>query len=122
MFNFNSKRRRYVPQAAAKQLYVFEQGSLVRITNLESEPSMMDYHKRNKWLVSNLIGRVLRSTPDELEVINLRTGRHSSISPLMRLTVFKVSEENASNYSTLVRPEYLNSNVSETSLIASTSV
>lgn len=100
------QRNRPTQPKAPPLLQVFQPGSLVRVSNLESEPSKMDYNRRNKWLVFNLIGRVLESTSTEVHLLNLRTGRTRVVSHLERLTVYQITQERALMDTSLVHQEH----------------
>lgn len=73
-------------------LRIIEVGKLVAVSDLRSEPAHTDYYRRQSWLVSNYVGRVISSSATELVLLNLRTGKESTVLPALGYTICTLSE------------------------------
>lgn len=76
-----------------RKLRLFNVGQVVQVTDLKPEPSVMDYHKRQRWLTANYFGSVISSTENELVLLNLRTGKNSYVHYSSGYTLNQYTEE-----------------------------
>ena len=79
--------------ARPKYLPIFEVGKLIAVSDLRPEPKHTDYYRRQSWLVTNYVGRVLSSTGTELVLLNLRTGFNTTVIPALGYTLHTLTDE-----------------------------
>lgn len=75
------------------RLSLFKEGEIVKVMDLKPEPPLIDYHRRQSWLVCNFVGRVVSSTQEQLVLMNFRTGHTSTVYANSGYTLHSMTEE-----------------------------